>query len=331
MSLPVSPATIRSSYQLIQPYIRTTPLLNLPGNDEHSSVQFKLEHLQLSGTFKARGAFTGLLTRLARDPACAQVGVAAASGGNHGIAVATAAKALGVKAHIFVPLIATKAKVSTLQRLGATVYQTGDYYAQALEACQQFIADTGAMSLHAYDDVTTLNGQGTVALEWEQQRQSLAEPPLETVYVAVGGGGLIGGMAAWWSGRCRVIAVESQGCATYYQARQAGQPVSITVSGIAADSLGATRVGELMFPIAQAHVAEAIVVSDAQIQAAQTWAWQTLRIALEPGGATALAGWWVHNQSSHSHSSAKATPPTTGVLLCGANVNLSQISEQPAS
>jgi threonine dehydratase len=308
---------IRAAQERITSHIRLTPLLEttLPLHSEgslvHGTVQLKLEYLQRGGTFKARGAFNALLSQ-ARLP---ESGVVAASGGNHGIAVATAAQTLKIPAHIFVPTIASAAKVQTLQRLGAVVHQQGERFAEAFAASQHFAAQTGALQTHAYDQFETLCGQGTVAKEWQEQT---VNQPLDTVLVAVGGGGLIGGMAAWYRGTTKVIAVESESCATLHRALAAGRPTDGPVGGLAADSLGATRVGDLMFPIAQQFIADSILVSDDAIAQAQTWAWRELRIASEPGGAAALA----------ALLSGRYQPKLgerVGVLMCGANVVMDSI------
>jgi threonine dehydratase len=310
----ISQQDIQAAHERIKSHIRLTPLIEfaLPNDTRRfEPVQLKLEYLQRGGTFKARGAFNALLSQ-ARIPTA---GVVAASGGNHGIAVATAAQSLQVPAHIFVPTIASAAKVQTLQRLGAVVHQQGERFAEAFAASVEFAKQTGALQTHAYDQFETLCGQGTVAKEWQEQT---AHQPLDTVIVAVGGGGLIGGMAAWYRGVTKVIAVESEGCATLHRALAAGQPTDGPVSGLAADSLGATRIGELMFPIAQQFIANSLLVTDQDIIQAQTWAWRELRIACEPGGATALAALLSGHYKPEPNE-------RVGVLMCGANVVLDSI------
>ena len=306
LQLPIKPNQIAAAYERITPHIRKTPVIDLVLPSGVATC--KLEYLQRGGTFKARGAFNKLLSDQA--PAA---GIVAASGGNHGIAIATAAQALGVKANIFVPTTAPAAKVSTLKRLGAIVHQHGDRFALAYEASQQFAQASGALVSHAYDQFETLCGQGTVALEWESQSTGL-----DTVLIAVGGGGLIGGIAAWYAGRVKVVAVESSTCATLHSALQAGHPVDCPVAGIAADSLGATRIGALMFPIAQQYIAQSLLVTDDQIRDAQTWLWRETRIASEPGGATALAALLAGVYQPRPDE-------RVGVLLCGANVDLASI------
>jgi threonine dehydratase len=305
--------TITQTHQRIASHIRTTPLLDVithpPGSGNAQVTQLKLEYLQRGGTFKARGAFNTLLSQ-----PIPTAGVVAASGGNHGIAIATAARSLGTKANIFVPNTSAPAKVAALKRLGAIVHQQGERYQDALMASQAFAASTGALTSHAFDQIETLCGQGTVAREWQIQN-----PHLDTVLIAVGGGGLIGGMAAWYAGSVKVIAVESDGCATLHAARAAGKIVDSPPSGLAQDSLGATRVGELMFPITQQYVADSVLVTDDQIRTAQTWLWRELRIASEPGGATAFAALLAGVYQPKPNE-------RVGVLMCGANVDLTSLT-----
>jgi len=267
---------------VIAPYVRVTPILALSGADFGLApfpLTLKLELLQHSGSFKARGAFANLLLR--PRPA---VGVAAASGGNHGAAVAYAAMRLGARAKIFVPTVSSPAKVQRIRAYGADLAIVGDRYADALAASEAWVAETGALPVHAFDQVETLLGQGTLGRELARQA-----PALDTVLMAVGGGGLIGGVAAWYGGEARVVGVEPELAPTLTEALKAGRPVDAPAGGIAADSLAPRRVGELMFPIARAHIARVALVSDAAIRQAQDALWQTVRIAAEPGGAAALA------------------------------------------
>jgi threonine dehydratase len=275
-------AAIERTYELIGPYVRTTPVLEASGADfglASFPLTFKLELFQHAGSFKTRGAFANLLTR--PIPAA---GVAAASGGNHGAAVAYAAMRLGVKARIFVPTVSSPAKVERIRGYGADLVVTGDRYADALAASQAWIAESGALSVHAFDQEETLLGQGTLGLELERQA-----PAVDTLLVAVGGGGLIGGIAAWCGGRPRVIGVEPEGAPTLTRALAAGKPVDAEAGGLAADSLAPRRVGELMFPIAQAHIARVLLVTDAAISRAQQALWEVLRLVAEPGGAAAFS------------------------------------------
>jgi len=312
----LAPNEIRSAHARIAGHVRQTPVVDI--DIDGLRVNIKLECLQRSGSFKARGAFNRLLAAL-EDPATRSAalgaGVVAASGGNHGIAVALAAADLGVPAHVFVPATAPAAKQARLRALGATVHLEGQRYAEAFIASQAFAAETGAIVAHAYDQDEILAGQGTVALEWSQQR-----PDLDAVLIAVGGGGLIGGVAAWYASRTQVIAVEPRSCPTLHEALAAGRIVDVAPGGLAADSLGASRVGAKMFPIAQRHVAQAVLVDDGAIRRAQLWLWRELRLAVEPGGAAALAalldGAW-----------RPAPGARIGVLACGANVDPATLVE----
>jgi threonine dehydratase len=242
-------------------------------------LTLKLELFQHAGSFKTRGAFANLLTR-----AIPAAGVVAASGGNHGAAVAYAAMRLGVPAHIFVPTVASPVKIARIRAYGAELVVGGDRYADALAASQAFAARSGALAVHAFDQEETLLGQGTIALELARQA-----PDLDTLLVSVGGGGLVGGIAAWCAGTPRVIGVEPETAPTLTRALAAGKPVDAEAGGIAADSLAPRRVGELMFPIARAHVARVVLVADAAIRRAQEALWESLRVVAEPGGAAAFS------------------------------------------
>ena len=293
------------TYALIRPYIRRTPVIEIDGADfglPGVPLTLKLELLQHTGSFKPRGAFTNLLAR--EVPAA---GVVAASGGNHGIAVAYAAHRLGKPATIFVPSVASPGKRDRIREYGAELVIAGDRYADALAASEQHVAQTGALAIHAYDQPETLLGQGTTGMELEEQA-----PALDTVLVACGGGGLIGGMAAWYGGRVRIIGVEPEEAPTLERALAAGRPVDAPAGGIAADSLAPKRVGQLMFPFAQKFVERAALVSDDAIRDAQRALWRVLRIAAEPGGAAAMA----------AILSGRYTPregERVGVVVCGAN------------
>ena len=241
-------------------------------------MTLKLELFQRAASFKTRGAFANLLQR--EVPAA---GVVAASGGNHGAAVAFAAMRLGRRAKIFVPAISSPAKIERIRSYGADLTVGGERYAEALAASEAYAAETGAMPVHAFDDVHTLLGQGTLALEVAEQA-----PDLDTLLVAVGGGGLIGGIAAWYAGRVRVIGVEPDGAPTLTDALKAGRPVDAPAGGIAADSLAPRRVGELMFPIAR-DISTASCSSPTMRFAAQRTLWDGVRLVAEPGGAAAFA------------------------------------------
>ena len=259
--------------RIIAPHVRRTPVIDL------DRAALKLELLQHAGSFKTRGAFANLLSR--EVPAS---GVVAASGGNHGAAVAYAAMRLGVPAKIFVPSISSPVKIERIKRYGAQLVVGGERYADALAASEEWIAQSGALPVHAFDQPETLLGQGTVGLEISEQ-----VPDVDTVLVAVGGGGLIGGIAAWFAGSAKIIAVEPEGAPTLSMALQAGQPVDAPAGSIAADSLAPRRVGELMFPIAQRYVDRVVLVSDDAIREAQRALWHGATIVAEPGGAAAYA------------------------------------------
>ncbi len=273
---------ITGTEAVIRPHVRRTPVANLDGQDLGLSgitITLKLELLQHSGSFKARGAFANLLQR-----EVPRIGVVAASGGNHGAAVAYAAMKLGVPARIFVPTIASAAKIERIRQYRAELVVRGDRYADALAASEEWAAETGALRIHAFDQVETLCGQGTVGLELQQQA-----PDLETVLVAVGGGGLLAGIASWYDGAVRLVGVEPELAPTLTRALDAGRPVDADAGGIAADSLAPRRVGELVFPIVQRRLDRVILVSDAEIREAQVALWNLLRIVAEPGGAAGFA------------------------------------------
>ena len=272
---------IAATEPVIRPHVRRTPVVEVNGRDfglGEVTLLFKLELVQQSGSFKARGAFANLLLRPV--PAA---GVVAASGGNHGAAVAHAARELGVRARIFVPTISTAAKIDRIRATGAELVVVGERYADALAASQAFAASSGALQIHAFDQDETMLGAGTLGLELEDQ---VGVP--DAVLAAVGGGGLIGGIAAWFAGRTRVLGVEPELAPTLARALAAGEPVDAPAGGIAADSLAPRRIGERVFPIAQRHV-ESVLVTDEAIADAQRALWRTLRIAAEPGGAASLA------------------------------------------
>jgi threonine dehydratase len=278
----ITRAEIDAVYGLIAPRIRRTPAVATTAADfglPPFPLTFKLELLQVAGVFKARGAFANLLLREV-PPA----GVVAASGGNHGAAVAYAARQVGVPARIFVPTISSPAKVERIRSYGADLCITGDIYDDALAASRAWAAESGALPIHAFDQRETLLGQGTVGLELAQQA-----PDLDTLLVAVGGGGLIGGIASWYEGKIRIVGVEPTESPTLTAALAAGRPVDAPVGGIAADSLGPKRVGDLTFPIARRYVDRVVLVNDQDIRRAQRALWSSMRIAAEPGGAAALA------------------------------------------
>src|SRR5262245_25270736 len=278
---PVDRESIAATGARIKPHVRVTPVVEVEGADfglSRVSLALKLESLQYAGAFKTRGAFANLLTR--KIP---EAGVVAASGGNHGVAVAYAAMRLGVAARIFLPGVSSPAKIQRIREYGADLVITGERYSDALVAAEAWANESGALPVHAFDQRETLLGQGTVGLEWEAQA-----PDLDTVLVPVGGGGLIGGIAAWYRGGVRVVGVEPEGAPTLTRALEAGRLVDAEAGSIAADSLAPRRVGALMFPIARAYVARVVLVSDAAIRQSQQALWSVLRVVAEPGGAAAL-------------------------------------------
>jgi threonine dehydratase len=298
---------IAATEKLIRPYIRRTPAVEASGADfglDSISLMFKLESLQHSGSFKARGAFANLLARQVPE-----AGVVAASGGNHGAAVAFAAMKLQKQAMIFVPSVASPEKIARIRDYGAKLVVTGERYADALAASEKCAEESGAMTVHAYDQIETLLGQGSAGLELENQC-----PDLDTLLVAVGGGGLIGGISAWFEDRVKIVGVEPEAAPTLTNALRAGRPVDSEAGGIAADSLAPKRVGELMFPLAQAYINSALVVTDQAIQEAQEALWKVLRVVAEPGGAAALA-------ALLSHRYQPKRGERIGILVCGGNTS----------
>jgi threonine dehydratase len=310
----ISRDDIRQCYDTIRPYIRRTPVIrvDLAELDESATAlptgTLKLEQLQCAGAFKARGAFTNLLLRDV-PPA----GVVAASGGNHGVAVAYAAHRLSIPAKIFVPTVSAPTKIERIRQLGADLLVTGDRYADALAAAQDWEQSSGAMSVHAYDQRETILGQGTLGLELAEQAASL-----DTVLVPVGGGGLLAGVASWFAGDVRVIAVEPEGAPTLSYARAAGQPTDAPAGSVAADALAPRRVGELVFPITESYVDDVLLVDDASILAGQHALWQAFRVAAEPaasvGIAALLAGAYKPAPGEH-----------VAVVITGANMSPSQL------
>jgi threonine dehydratase len=278
----VTPQAITRCEKIIRPYIRRTPVIATDRSEfglSAGALTLKLELLQHSGAFKARGAFSNLLTR-----EVPKAGVVAASGGNHGAAVAYAAMKLGKPAKIFLPGISSPAKIARIREYGADLAIEGEAYADALAASEAWALQTGAMRVPAFDQNETIMGQGTVGLELEQQA-----PDVDTVLVAVGGGGLVSGVAAWYAGRIKVIGVEPFASPTLTRALEAGHPVDAEAGGLAADSLAPRRVGERVLPIAQKYAPRTVLVTDEAIAEAQKTLWRALRIVAEPGGAAAFS------------------------------------------
>lgn len=294
-------------------FIRATPLMRLGGaalGVDCKEVWLKLEHLQIGGSFKARG----MLNRLLAQPLPAS-GVIIASGGNAGIATAAAAQALGARCEVFVPEVSPEAKRARLRSLGAEVVVHGATYSEALQACLERQQATGALLTHAYDQPEVVAGAGTLALEIEAQGGALPD----SLLVSVGGGGLIGGVAAWVAGRAEVVALEPERAPTLHAARQAGAPVDVEVGGVAADSLGARRIGAIAWEVAQRHVQRSLLVSDEAIRDAQRWLWRELKLAVEPAAALGLA-------ALHSGVYRPGPQETVGLIVCGANCDPSTLA-----
>src|SRR6266550_2346125 len=304
---------IHAAFARIAPHVRRTPVIRVDAGDFgvtlKSPLALKLEFLQHTGSFKPRGAFNNLLSR--KVPAA---GVAAASGGNHGAAVAYAAQQLKHKATIFVPDVSSPVKIARIKSYGADARVGGARYADALERCEAFVAQSGALSVHAYDAPETIAGQGSVGLEWQEDA-----PELDSVLVAVGGGGLIAGISAWYGKTVKVVGVEPEGSRALHASLEAGRPVDVTVESVAADSLGARNTGQLVYDIARQNVDHVALVPDDAIVAAQRLLWDRLRIAAEPGGAAALA-------ALVSGRYKPRADEKVGVLLCGANVDLTTLA-----
>jgi threonine dehydratase len=305
---------IAATDRLIRPHTRRTPIIEVAGADfglDLDRLTLKLEFYQHSGSFKARGAFANLLGR----PVPAS-GVVAASGGNHGAAVAYAAMKLGVPAKIFVPGISSPAKIARIRGYGADLTIAGERYADALAASEEWAVRTGALPVHAFDETETILGQATLGGELEQQAGDV-----DTLLVAVGGGGLIGGVAAWYRGKVKVIGVEPEAAPTLSRALAAGRPVDAEAGGIAADSLAPRRVGERVFPIAKRYVERVVLVADDAIHRAQVALWETLRVVAEPGGAAAvaalLAGGYRPRRDEH-----------VGVVISGGNTTAVDFGRQ---
>ena len=301
----LSPDDIRATYRLIAPYIRKTPILRVNATDfglEPFEIILKLEFMQHAGSFKTRGAFTNLLTR---DVPAA--GVVAASGGNHGAAVAYAAKRLNMRARIHVPTISSLAKINRIRSYGAQLEVAGDRYADALALSKVHAKETGALEIHAFDQEETMLGQGTLGLELEEQAGEI-----DTVICAVGGGGLIGGLATWFQSRKRLIGVEPVDAPTLTRALEAGHPVDAPQGGYAADSLAPARIGELVFPVLRDHLDRALLVSDDDIRTAQAALWNVCRVVAEPGGSAAVA-------SLLSRAYQPAPGERVAIIVSGAN------------
>lgn len=295
--------------QRVQGRVRRTPVIRLDAEHSPGEIWLKCEFLQHTGTFKARGAFNRVLSCQDRGELDPESGIVVASGGNAGLANAFAATALGVPATVFVPLTSPAVKVAKLRAAGATVIQQGDEYADAYDLAMAHAAATGAVSCHAYDQPEIAAGAGTIGLELLEQLGAV-----DTVLVAVGGGGLMAGIAAALEGEATVIAVEPEGAPSLHAALGAGEPVDVAVSGIAADSLGARRIGEIGFTVAVRTGVQSVLVNDRQIIAARTFMWENYRIVLEHGAAAAYA-------ALQSGAYVPAPGERVAVILCGANTD----------
>ncbi len=303
-----------ASKRLARP-IRETPVMTIDGVDFgiDGSVSLKLEYLQHSGTFKARGAMNFMLST-----EIGEAGVTAASGGNHGAAVAWAAAQLGHRASIFVPTISAPAKVARLRSYGAEVFQVGEVYAESLEACHEHQEKTGATGIHAYEAPAVFAGAGTTGLEFERQIHAAGRSPMDSVLVACGGGGLVGGIATWLGDRASIVACETFGTPAYSEAKAAGKPVDVEIEGIAADALGASSIGWLAFDALSAADAESVLVDDVAVTEARQLLWERYRIVVEPSAAVPIAavtsGAWMPEPGQH-----------TGIVVCGANTSFDNI------
>ena len=311
MTMDITRSGIEAARRRIAGDVRRTPLLRLRGSElgiDCAELWLKLENLQVGGSFKARGMFN----RMRSNPV-PEAGVVIASGGNAGIAVAVAAKALGVRCEVFVPEAASPAKRAKLAELGAHLTVTGASYGDALAASLERQAQTGALLMHAYDQREVVIGAGTLAAEVEED----ASVP-DRVLVSVGGGGLIGGIAAWFRDRCWIDALEPELAPTLFRAREAGRPVDVEVSGIAADSLGARRIGGIAWELTQRYVDAAHLLSDADIRAAQEAMWKELRLAVEPAAALPLAALTTGIVAPRSEARVL-------LVICGANLALAAL------
>ena len=301
----ISRSDVEAAWGLIRAHVRRTPIIELPAGSlgVTAPLALKLESLQVSGTFKGRGAFHKLLASTV--PAA---GIIAASGGNHGAAAAYAARALGHKAEIFVPTIAAPAKVARLRSYGAVVHQIGAVYAEARAASAKRAAETGALIVPAYEDEVVFAGAGSVALEFAEQAE------FDTLLIAVGGGGLIAGCAAAVGSVKKIVAVETDGTPPLHEALKAGKPVDVAISGIAADALGASRIGTPNFELARTLVRDSVLVTDEAVRETQRALWDELRIVAEPAGATGLA-------ALRAGAYRPAPGERVATLICGANTD----------
>ena len=300
-----TPQDIDAAASLIAPHIRETPILTVPAEalDLAVPITLKLEHTQVTGSFKVRGAFYNVLTRPVPG-----AGVVAASGGNHGAAVAHAATKLGHKSRIYVPrAIAKEEKLRRMRDFGGDVVLTEGSVANCMTEYAAYAEDTGALSVHPYDSVPTLTGQGTVAREIMAQTGGI-----DTIFVSTGGGGLIGGVASYLRDTVKIVSVETEGTNTLERSLREGPEMDVSASGIAAGSLGGPRLGVDSYEAIRAHVDEAIIVDDAATFGAARRLWDGTRLVGEPGSAVALA-------ALTSGAYTPAPDERICVLLCGGN------------
>lgn len=304
---------IAETERLIRPHVRRTPVIDIDGAGlglKGAVVTLKIEAAQHSGSFKARGAFANLLLR-----DIPSAGVAAASGGNHGAAVAFAARKLGARARIFVPEISSPAKIDRIRSLGADLVIGGARYQDAADACLAYAEKSGALNIHPYDAPETILGAASLGLEFESQA-----PDVDAILVAVGGGGLIAGVSAWYGDAAKIIAAEPEACPSFNRALAAGAPVPSPAGGYAGDSLGASRIGAISFAVARRHVAASLLVSDEAIRDAQEMLWSVARIVAEPGAATPFA-------ALLSGAYKPARGEKIGVVISGANTTAVSFSQ----
>lgn len=304
---------VDEAHDRVRGHVRTTPVLEVEREVFGVRSYFKLEHLQHTGSFKARGAFNRILAAREKGLLDPRVGIVVASGGNAGMANAYAAARLGVPATVFVPETAPPVKIARLKAYGARIILAGTEYAAAYEAAQQEVERSGALHCHAYDQPEIAAGAGTLALELEQQVPSAVDT-VDTVVVAVGGGGLLAGVTAALDGTARVVGVEPAGAPTLRSALESGRPVDVPVSGVAADSLGARRLGDIAFEVTSRLPVQSVVVTDDDIVAARSLLWERWRVVVEHGAATALA-------ALASGAYAPEPDETVAVVLCGANTD----------
>jgi threonine dehydratase len=301
----VTSHAIASVATLIRSYTLHTPVVFLDRSAfglEPGPLVLKLEQLQHSGSFKVRGAFANLLLR-----PLPSAGVVAASGGNHGAAVAYAAQALGVAARVFVPEVSSPAKIERIRGYGADLVVGGAAYAEALAASEAWAASSGALPVPAFDQIETILGAGSLGAELRHQA-----PAVSTVLASVGGGGLLAGICAAYAGQARVVGVEPTGAPTLTRALRAGRPVDTEAGSVAIDSLAPRRVGEHTFAVIREFVRQVVLVSDEDIIRAQELLWDRLRLVAEPGGCAALAALLAGGYSPRPDE-------TVAVVISGAN------------